>query len=183
VPNHFQFAVKLPKVATHDRRLVDAEDVLDSFLGEATQLREKLGALLVQLPPSLSFIAQDAEKFFASLRDRFDGNVALEPRHASWFGPKADKVVTKFRVARIAVDPALVVEAAVPGCWDGIVYYRLHGSPRMYYSAYSPEYLEDLSKTLLEAARSAPVWCIFDNTAEGAATVDALNVLARLREG
>lgn len=183
VPQDFQFAVKVPKVATHNRRLVDADDVLDQFLGEATQLGEKLGPLLVQLPPSLSFKADVAEKFFASLRDRFDGYVALEPRHRSWFEAEPEKLVTKFRVARVAADPALIAAAALPGCWDGLVYYRLHGSPRMYYSAYSAAYLEALAKTLLEAARSASVWCIFDNTAEGAATADALAVLARLNAG
>src|SRR6476661_8928978 len=57
VPADFRFAVKVPKVATHERRLVDVNDVLDSFLAEATQLGERLGPLLVQLPPSLSFSA------------------------------------------------------------------------------------------------------------------------------
>ena len=58
----------MPKLATHERRLVDADDVLDAFLAEATQLGDKLGPLLVQLPPSLTFSADVAERFFASLR-------------------------------------------------------------------------------------------------------------------
>ena len=148
VPADFRFSVKVPKVATHERRLVDADDVLDSFLAEATQLGDKLGPLLVQLPPSLSFSADVAERFFAALRDRFDGDVALEPRHASWFEPAAERLVTRYRVARVAADPAVVPAAAEPGGWDGLVYYRLHGSPKVYYSAYPDEYLEALAKTL-----------------------------------
>ena len=74
---------RLPRVATHERRLENANDVLDGFLAEATQLGDRLGPLLVQLPPSLSFSEDIADEFFASLRDRFDGAVALEPRHAS----------------------------------------------------------------------------------------------------
>ena len=90
VPDNFRFAVKVPKEATHARRLVDTEDVLDRFLPEATALGEKLGPLLVQLPPSLAFDADVADTFFAALRERFDGHVVLEPRHPTWFEGKAE---------------------------------------------------------------------------------------------
>jgi uncharacterized protein YecE (DUF72 family) len=168
-------------VATHERRLVDVSDVLDSFLAEAPQLGDKLGPLLVQLPPSLPFTAKVAETFFTALRDRFDSTVALEPRHASWFEPAAELILTKYRVARVAADPAVVPAAAEPGGWDELVYYRLHGSPKVYYSTYAEEYLKALAKTLTRAARSAEVWCIFDNTAAFAATVNALDVLDHVR--
>jgi uncharacterized protein YecE (DUF72 family) len=62
-----------------------------------------------------------------------------------------------------------------------LVYYRLHGSPRVYYSAYTSEYLDGLGQTLRRAAATVPAWCIFDNTALGAATVDAVGLQARLR--
>ena len=84
-------------------------------------------------------------------------------------------------MARVAADPAVVPAAAEPGGWDGLVYYRLHGSPKMYYSAYPDEYLEALAKTLSGPRKSADVWCIFDNTAAGAATANALDVLDRVR--
>ena len=147
VPEDFRFSVKVPKVATHERRLVDVSDVLDSFLAEATQLGDKLGPLLVQLPPSLPFTAKVAEAFFTVLRDRFDGKVALEPRHPSWFESAAEQLVTKYRVARVAADPAVVPAAAEPGGWGDLVYYRLHGSPKVYYSTYADEYLEALATT------------------------------------
>ena len=95
VPEEFRFAVKVPREATHARRLVGADDVLDRFLPEATTLGEKLGPLLVQLPPSLKFSPTIAGKFFMALRERFDGDVVLEPRHASWFETKADKTVSE----------------------------------------------------------------------------------------
>jgi uncharacterized protein YecE (DUF72 family) len=180
VPEDFRFSVKVPKVATHERRLENVDDVLDRFLAEATQLGDRLGPLLVQLPPSLSFCADIADGFFATLRDRFDGAVALEPRHASWFEPVADRLVARYRMARVAADPAVVPAAAEPGGWGGFEYYRLHGSPKIYYSAYADEYLASLAKNLTCSARAAEVWCIFDNTAEGAATANALGVLARI---
>ncbi|WP_162672193.1 DUF72 domain-containing protein [Gemmata massiliana] len=179
VPEHFRFAVKVPKEVTHSRRLVGTEDVLDRFLPEATALGEKLGPLLVQLPPSLEFDADVAEGFFGVLRDRFDGHVVLEPRHPTWFQSRAERLATKFRVARVAADPAIIGEAGEPGGWDGMAYYRLHGSPKVYYSPYGDSYLAALTEELTAAATSAAVWCIFDNTAEGAATMNALGVLGR----
>jgi uncharacterized protein YecE (DUF72 family) len=183
VPGDFRFAAKAPKEATHTRRLAGVADVLDRFLPEVTTLGAKLGPLLVQLPPSLAFDANVAEPFFAALRDRFDGPVVLEPRHPTWFEGKADRLATKFRVARVAADPAVVAEASEPGGWDGLTYYRLHGSPRVYYSAYDETYLEALADKLTGAAESADVWCVFDNTAEGAATANALDLLRRVRRG
>lgn len=62
-----------------------------------------------------------------------------------------------------------------------MIYYRLHGSPRMYYSAYTEQYLELLgTRILADLAREQLVWCIFDNTALGAATRNALDLLARI---
>jgi uncharacterized protein YecE (DUF72 family) len=84
-------------------------------------------------------------------------------------------------VARVAADPARVPAAALPGGYDGLVYLRLHGSPRIYYSAYPAEWLEPISRTIAEeAARGISTWCIFDNTALGAATTDALTVKSHL---
>ena len=80
----------------------------------------------------------------------------------------------------MAADPAVVPEAADPGGWDGLAYYRLHGTPAMYYSAYPADDLDALARRVADRARSAPVWCVFDNTAEGAATANALDLLGWL---
>ena len=162
------------------RRLADA-GTLERFLSEVSGLGAKLGTLVAQLPPSLAFDAKVVGEFLAQVRERTDSDMVCEPRHASWFADDVDRLLAKFRVARVAADPAVVPRAAEPGGWDGLVYYRLHGSPRMYYSAYSEEYLDALVKRL-EAARSSQVWCIFDNTAFGAATGNALDLSERLQQ-
>jgi uncharacterized protein YecE (DUF72 family) len=172
VPAEFRFSVKLPKAITHQRRLVDAAEPLDSFFAEIAGLGSKLGPVLVQLPPSLSFEPEIAAAFFGALRTRHDGNVAFEPRHPSWFEPQADGVLVEYRIARVGADPARVPEAAVPGGWPGLAYWRLHGSPRMYFSEYGREFLAGLAKRLTEA--EAETWCVFDNTASGAALGDAM---------
>jgi uncharacterized protein YecE (DUF72 family) len=180
VPDDFKFAVKIPKRITHELRLQNASEPLETFLGEVESLGKKLGPLLVQLPPSLRFDSEIVENFFAVLRHRFDGEAVCEPRHTSWFTPEAEQALIEFKVARVAADPAIVPQAREPGGWDGIKYYRLHGSPRIYYSEYSDEYLQSLVVSLLKIEKPVTTWCIFDNTAGFAATGNALEVLAHL---
>jgi uncharacterized protein YecE (DUF72 family) len=179
-PPAFRFAVKLPRAITHTRRLRDSKDLLERFLTEAGHLGEKLGPILVQLPPSLRFEEAVAQEFFADLRARFVGEVVCEPRHASWFTPEVDDLLVTAQIARVAADPAPVLASARPGGWPGLVYYRLHGSPVMYESDYDASALEALAQAVRAAAGTATVWCIFDNTALGAATVNALDLWSRL---
>jgi uncharacterized protein YecE (DUF72 family) len=181
VPQAFRFAVKLPRVITHEARLVDAAPAVDRFLAETAGLGVKRGPVLVQIPPSLSFDEEVAHRFFRELRNRFDGDVVFEPRHETWFTPEVDSMLVHHRVARVAADPARVPAAAVPGGYDHLTYLRLHGSPRIYYSAYPAEELERVTGVLEKNADlGISSWCIFDNTALGAATADGLTVRSRL---
>jgi len=172
VPEGFRFAVKVPKVITHTSRLTGT-DLLGQFLQGPAALGTKLGPLLVQLPPSLEFDQRIVQKFFLTLRKQYAGSLVCEPRHGRWFTAPANQLLEKYRIARVAADPSIASELK-PGGWKGLVYYRLHGSPRRYYSAYSEAFLKRLAETLLRAARTAPAWCIFDNTAAGEATRNAL---------
>ena len=182
VPDPFRFSVKLPKTITHQLRLRDCAPLLDAFLAQVSGLGEKLGCLLVQLPPSLAFDAAVVGDFLRDLRQRHSGPVALEPRHASWFESSADALLSARQVARVLADPQIHAAGCQPGGFNGLVYLRLHGSPRMYYSAYSPALLDALAARLDVAARTeADVWCVFDNTAEGAAVPDALQILDTLQ--
>lgn len=179
-PDGFRFALKAPRTITHERKLADSGDLLDAFLAEAWLLGPKLGPLLVQLPPSLALDEAVAAPFFTDLRARFDGAVACEPRHATWFEPDADALLREHRIARVAADPARVPAAAAPGGWPELAYWRLHGSPRMYYSAYGEAYLAALAAHL-QARGAAEAWCMFDNTTSGAAAEDALILTELLR--
>ena len=152
------------------------EEPLEEFLTDSRLLGTKLGPILVQLPPSLAFEPGLATSFFTALRDRHAGPIACEPRHPSWFADDADGLLKTSAIGRVAADPAVVPAAAEPGGWPALVYYRLHGSPRKYFSAYEEESIRRLASTVEEAA--VEVLCIFDNTASGAAAGDALNLLA-----
>ncbi|HEU4828431.1 MAG TPA: DUF72 domain-containing protein [Gemmatimonadales bacterium] len=184
VPPSFRFSAKTPRTLTHDRRLTDPEPLLDEFLADVAGLGDRLGCLLVQMPPSLAFDARIAGRFFGAFRERCSVPIAAEPRHVTWFAPEAEALLVAHRVGRVAADPVCAPGADEPAGWPGTVYYRLHGSPRMYYSDYDAPYLQALAERLDRARQRAdvagPVWCIFDNTALDAATENAAAVLAIL---
>jgi uncharacterized protein YecE (DUF72 family) len=171
VPADFRFAVKLPKAVTHVGKLVDCAPELSRFAGEIAGLGEKRGPVLVQLPPKLEFDAGIAAAFFALATATLGGAIVCEPRHPSWFEPTADNLLAEHLIARVAADPARVPAAAMPGGWHGLVYVRLHGSPRMYWSGYEAEALGRWAASL---PRDVPAWVIFDNTGSGRAAADAL---------
>jgi uncharacterized protein YecE (DUF72 family) len=173
VPPAFKFSVKTPKSVTHEARLMDSEASIDAFLNEVTHLGDKLGPLLLQLPPSLAFAPDVVDPVCRMLSRGGRFTIACEPRHASWFEPEVDRWLADRRIARVAADPARHPGAGEPGGWRGLSYYRLHGSPRMYYSSYGPEALAALQEQL-EHDDADEKWCIFDNTASGAAASNAL---------
>jgi uncharacterized protein YecE (DUF72 family) len=183
-PRRFRFSVKLPRTITHEGALRRARVPLERFLGEVAGLRSKLGPLLVQLPPSLAFNARVARSFFDLLRDRHQGPVVCEPRHATWFEPAAVNILVTHRIGLVAADPSRVADAARPGGWMGpngdgagaVIYYRLHGSPRTYWSRYTIERIKQWAEDMRARPSSANTWCIFDNTASGAAIENALEL-------
>lgn len=178
VPEHFRFAVKVPRAITHDARLEDDGALLERFAAEAGQLGAKLGCLLVQLPPKFGFVDEPARAFFRRLHELFGCAVAFEARHPSWFSDAATSLLRESGVARVIADPA----AGQPGphvpTSEDTVYVRLHGSPRIYYSRYAPEYVESVRRELAsQTAAGRTCWCIFDNTAAFEAVPNALELL------
>jgi uncharacterized protein YecE (DUF72 family) len=184
-PEDFRFAVKVPKTVTHIAELVNAGAALQEFFEGARGLGKKLGPVLVQLPPKLEFDEGVAHEFFSTLRELHGGAVALEPRNASWYSAGADRLLRSFQIARVAADPPKGSElAASPGGWLGLRYWRLHGAPRTYYSDYDERWLGDFAERLRSVAGWAEeheTWVIFDNTALGHATGNAVWLDAALR--
>jgi uncharacterized protein YecE (DUF72 family) len=178
-PGAFRFAIKTPRAITHEARLVGAEAAMLDFLIEAARLGDKLGPVLVQLPPSLAYDPVTARRFFEALRAEFGGPVVFEPRHPTWFDAEPDSLLAACRIARVTADPARHPDAGRPGGWRGLAYWRLHGSPRMYYSAYADETLAALA-VAVAADPAEEAWVIFDNTTSGAAAADALRLQERL---
>ena len=180
VPDDFAFSVKLPRRITHEARLVDAGGLLQAFFADAAGLGHKLARVLVQLPPSLAFASEAAERFFHQLQDIAPGvGLACEPRHSSWAAPEADTLLRACGVTRVAADPPAFSGAGETGGAPP-PYFRWHGSPHMYYDSYDEARLQALATSL---AHAPGAWVFFDNTAHGHATANALRLQALTSAG
>jgi uncharacterized protein YecE (DUF72 family) len=110
----------------------------------------------------------------------YNGTIVCEPRHPTWFSPQVNSLLEAYRISRVAADPAPVPAASVPAGWSRIAYFRLHGSPRMYWARYDEHFIATLADTVRAIPSADEVWCVFDNTASGAAIENAWELRERL---
>ncbi|MES3038122.1 MAG: DUF72 domain-containing protein [Bdellovibrionota bacterium] len=181
-PEDFQFSVKFSRIYSHENKLrIDDLDKFKEVLSGVGELGKKLGVLLIQIPPSLQFDSDLTEKFFDKFRNCYAGPLAFELRHSSWFSPEALNLLAAFNIAKVHADPERC-HGDFPRA--DINYFRLHGSPQIYKSSYESDALEEYVQQMKELGESeAPVWCIFDNTAYGFATANALELMEKLGIG
>ncbi|MGV3743145.1 MAG: DUF72 domain-containing protein [Burkholderiaceae bacterium] len=181
VPEDFRFSVKLLRSITHFKRLQDSQDELQQFLDSVRPLQAKWGCLLVQLPPSLAYVDAHARSFFSLLRELVEADIVCEPRHPSWFSNEVIEFLADLDIAYVEADPPIKGCEAPTGGSLQTRYIRLHGSPLIYHSSYSEEFLVEVAESLnADRASGRRSWCVFDNTASGAAVGNALALLAKV---
>lgn len=181
-PDDFRFAVKVPKTISHVTEPQPAN--VEDFMAGAAGLGDKLAVLLVQFPPNKAYVESEAHVLFETLRAYTPVRQVWEPRHPSWFTDEVNQWLCKRQISRVAADPPRAENADQPGGWQGLRYIRLHGAPRIYYSSYDDSFLRSLDAQLTTMLASSDVWCVFDNTAVGAAMENALALRSmRISEG
>lgn len=185
VPAPFRFSVKLPRTITHERRLRAASVAVGHFIEECTGLGTKLAVVLVQLPPSLAFDGRVAAPFFAMLAQALPAGVgiACEPRHSTWTQTRAVELFERLNINRVGADPPVVASDGSPSEHGSCRYWRLHGAPRVYYSDYRKEELVRLAAQVRAFVPGKPAFVVFDNTAAGCATANALSFKDLLAAG
>ena len=123
VPDGFVFAVKASRYLTHIKRLVDPRDSVEYLMERASLLGDRLGPILLQLPPSMEIdldrLERTLEAFGSSVR------VAVEPRHKSWFVPELCDVLRRYDAAFVMADRR---SRPITPLWSsaGWIYLRLH---------------------------------------------------------
>ncbi|MGV2130737.1 DUF72 domain-containing protein [Agrobacterium vitis] len=170
VPDRFRFALKIPKEISHTRAMKDIAQPFDTFLEDIAPLGEKRGPMLCQLPPSLAFDAEVLHTALQTMRDADNGPIVIEARHKSWASNEALDLLRNYAIDRVLADPAPVWPAEVFDTPSK--YVRLHGKPKIYYSSYTDGEIRSFSELLAPDG-----WCVFDNTASGAAVENALTLL------
>ena len=178
-PDDFLFSVKLNKYFLQEQRLKETGDKLQQTLDGILELQGKLGALLVQLPPSLAFEEKIAAKFMQQIRKHYAGPVVWEPRHKSWGLPLAIKTLHHFKMNKVLADPEpCPTSKELRPAVENIRYLRLHGTPIRYRSSYTEVALQRIDQRIFKHPLSPAqaTWVIFDNTAHAYATENALRL-------
>ena len=178
-PPDFRFAVKVPRAITHDLQLQDARERSSRFLAETDGLADKRGPLLVQLPPSLAFDGSWLPVSGSACDGLRRGRSSASRAMRRGFRREVTALLDRYRVARVAADPPPVPDAALRRLARR-GYFRLHGSPRTYWSRYDEHDIAALAATVGTLCRGRDVWCVFDNTASGAAIENAWELRERL---
>lgn len=175
VPAHFRFAVKMHRSISHVDRLGSVDGAMH-FLNTLEPFGEKLGVVLLQLPPSLAFTPH-VEDFLRELRSEYSAPLAIEPRHPTWAQGEVEQLLKHLNIARVAADPPLITERVLAAGDRAVSYYRLHGNPQMYRSVYSDERLQQLADTIIsQGQEGGRTFVFFDNTMSGAAHANAFHL-------
>jgi len=180
-PPGFVFAVKASKLVTHTLRLAQAEEPWRKFLDHASHLGDKLGPLLLQLPPSLKADLARLEAFLELSRSLGARRLALEFRHASWFTREVDELAARHGAALVIGHssryPCAPLATAAP-----FIYLRFHGPRELFSSRYSEEELAGWAAHIRSwLAEGRPVYAYFNNDAGGYAIENAQMLLSLVR--
>lgn len=176
-PPGFRYAVKVNRSITHMKKLFDCEEETDRFVALARPLREKLGPLLYQLPPSLHKNVERLDAFLA----RLPGDLmhVVEFRHNSWYNQEVLALLDRHNVGFVVHD----LRGLISPRWASgrTAYIRFHGTSGRYHGRYGAEILKDWAEWCREQRDlGRSVWCYFNNDIHGHALADAQDLKAIL---
>ncbi|HSM37637.1 MAG TPA: DUF72 domain-containing protein [Longimicrobiales bacterium] len=191
-PAGFRFALKLPGEITHERRLRDCRAELTTFLLRAELLEDKLGPLLIQLPPDFTRRSNEAavRDFIGHLPADF--TFAIEFRAPGWLDAGTIAFLDDWGIApAVSVGPwrdgaeARALIDAIGGA-GSLTYVRWMGAVRHRYGLGEVEVerdddLDAWAATLREAATGDRiVWAFFNNDWQGHSPASARALQRRL---
>jgi len=187
-PADFIFAVKASRFITHIKRLSGVKEAWKQFLENALYLKEKLGPILFQFPPSFRATSENIkrlEDFLKILRGRTSikgGSTsknlkyAMEFRHKSWCDKKIYDLLKKYNVAWVIADSPRHPKAEEVTA--DLIYIRMHGSKLLFSSKYTKKELSSLSQKIKKwLKQNLDVYVYFNNDAYGYAIENAKELL------
>ena len=190
-PEDFLFAVKASRFITHIKRLSGVKEAWQQFIENALNLKEKLGPILFQFPPSFKATSENIKRLenFLQLickkkqRDRPRQNLhrsdlcklAFEFRHKSWCCEKIYKLLKKYNAAWVIADSPSYPKAEAITC--DFVYVRMHGSKVLFASKYTKKELSSLAQKIQKWLKTTDVYIYFNNDACGYAIENAKELL------
>ena len=176
-PDNFIFAVKVSRYITHVKKLRNLDLAVQNFISRASFLRQKLGPLLYQLPPSLKRNDTLLESFLDSLPQEYQH--VIEFRHESWIDEHVFAILRKHNTALCVFDmPEFSCPLVVT---SDFAYIRFHGSQWLYSSCYSDEELSHWAQRIARLSQDIKsVYIYFNNDAEAFAVRNAVTLASFL---
>ena len=169
-PPGFCYAVKANRFITQAKKLKDPEEPLERFLKPTRRLRQHLGPILFQLPPSMKANLERLERFLAILPK--DVTSVFEFRDKSWYTEVTLALLNRHGAGFVAHD---MTGLASPRWASGkAAYVRFHGTSGKYHGRYSDDALLEWSDWIgSQRNKGRSVWCYFNNDIHGHAIEDA----------
>ena len=174
-PDQFVFSIKVPGSITHYKQFNETESLLKDFYAVSKEgLANKLGPVLFQLPPKLSYSEEKLDKMLAQIDPSFLN--VIEFRNESWWRKDVMEKLTENDIVICGVSfPNLPDDAVIN---TSTSYYRFHGVPKLFYSAYDPKFLDKIYNQIKKKKTLKTSFIYFNNTASAAALENAKYVQA-----
>ena len=170
-PDRFLWSVKASRYITHIKKLREVDEPLQNFYNSVDALEEKLGPILIQLPPRLKFVPEISKNFLKKLDPRY--HYALEARNDTWVCDEAIETMKNLNIAFCIADTAGKYPYS-EFITARFIYIRLHGSQKLYTSLYSDEELKRWAEKIQIWGRDTFIY--FDNDFEGNAVKNGLRL-------
>jgi uncharacterized protein YecE (DUF72 family) len=165
-PHDYIFSVKAPRLITHYKRLTDIRELLTGFYSTCKDgLKHKLGPVLFQFPKQFIYSEENLNRIISNLDSNFIN--VVEFRHDSWWNEEVYTQLSKSKIIFCGISHPNLPDGVVIN--NGIIYYRFHGIPKIYYSGYGEKILKQFADTILQTDSSTKIFCYFNNTAAMAA--------------
>lgn len=180
-PPGFVFSIKASRVITHIRRLKEVAEAWGKFLAGALTLKEKLGPVLLQFPPSFAAGEEEKKRLeeFLALATSVGTQplrLALEFRHATWCSEATYELLRRYNAAWVIADSSRYPKAKTVTA--SFVYVRLHGPGTLFSSPYNAAQLEELARDVrCWLASGLDVYVYFNNDFHGYALKNARELM------
>jgi uncharacterized protein YecE (DUF72 family) len=169
-PADFRFSVKIPRLITHYKQLIDTEKLLsDFYTAVSAGLKEKLAAVLFQLPSKIMYSEEVLQRIIKNVNSSFIN--VFEFRHASWWNENVFTQFSKYNISFCGISIKDLSNKIIAN--TSTIYYRFHGIEKIYFSEYDPDEIKKFATVLKTTAENKTAYIYFNNTATIAAIHNA----------
>ncbi len=189
-PKDFVFSTKASRFITHIKRLESVEESWGQFIENALNLKEKLGPILFQFPPSFKADRENIQRLKEFLQllanyslstTHYPLKYAFEFRHKTWIDKKVFDLLKKYNVAWVISDSSRYPKSET--ITADFVYIRMHGPGALFASKYSDKDLKELAQKIAEYIKQGKdVFVYFNNDFYGYAPENAKELINLLDE-